>query len=103
MKLKEEELQKRAKSLDQKEIYLKDLESKLKTWEQDLIPQDKKFDKENNISNHLDITMYASPGLPGVECKLLNNVMESPISSKYSNQTPVIPKRKGRIFELRQT
>ncbi len=52
----------------------------------------------SKLTNHLDITMYASPGLPGVECKLLNNVMESPISSKYSNQTPVIPNRKGRIF-----
>ena len=105
LKLKEEELNRKAKVLDQKETDLSNLEAKLKGWEEQLILQDKKFDKENNTSNNIDITMYASPGLlMGVEKKRSSIVLESPISSKYSNshQTPLIPKKKGRIFELRQ-
>ena len=92
--------------LDQKEFYLKNLEARLKSLEEELILQNyqKTIDKENNISK--DVTMYASPGLlAGMERKMSNIMLESPISAKYSIQTPAMPKNglsKGRIFELQQ-
>jgi hypothetical protein len=122
--LKDDELSKKSKNLDDKEVYLKNLEAKLKLWEEDLRAQSEqhpKTDKENtgersdNRTHIHDITMYASPSQGIVlERHLSKLVIGSPTtpaskaaaakSSSIINLLPVTPllPKKGRVFQLRE-